>query len=102
MSASIKRDKEAAGRLPECELLCFGYESREFKQILIQSGSEVDAFCGFSKSMFKECGKNNSKQCRDKDTALLNATKDVEEIESCIIVQYCSLHVIIKGLHDAE
>ena len=36
------------------------------------------------------------------DTALLHATKDVEGIESGTIIQNCSLHVIMKGLHDAE
>ena len=44
----------------------------------------------------------DSKQCRGKDTALLHTTKDVEGIGSGTIVQNCSLHVIMKGLHDAE
>ena len=30
----------------------FGSESREFKQIPIRLSSDVDAFCGFYKSMF--------------------------------------------------
>ena len=44
----------------------------------------------------------DSKQCRGKDTALLHATKDVEGVRSGTIVQNCSFHVIMKGIHDAE
>ena len=33
---------------------------------------------------------------------MLHATKDVEGVGSGTIVQNCSLHVIMKGLHDAE
>ena len=65
----------------------FGSESWEFKQIHIRPGSEVDAFCGVSKSMFKEYGKKDSKQCMGKDTALFHATKDVDGVGSGTIVQ---------------
>ena len=37
-----------------------------------------------------------------KDTALLHATKDVEGVGSGTIVQNCSLHVIMQGLHAVE
>ena len=52
--------------------------------------------------MFQECDKKDSKECRGKDTALLHAIMDVEGVGSGTIVQNCSLHVIVKGLHDAE
>ena len=33
---------------------------------------------------------------------MLHATKDVEGVRSGTIIQNCSLHVVMKGLHDAE
>ena len=56
----------------------------------------------FPKACFRSVAKKDSKQCRGKDTALLHATKDAEGVGSGTIVQNCSLHVIMKGLHDAE
>ena len=52
--------------------------------------------------MFQECGKKDSEQCRGKDRALLHATEDAKRVGSGSIVHNCSIHVTMKGFHDAE
>ena len=58
---------------------------------------QINASCGFSKSMFKECGKEDSEQCRGKDAALLLDTEDVRRVRSGTIIHDCSFHDDMKG-----